>query len=67
MTDSKKEVSALYDFESLRLNDFIFNERFPNLEVVDYSLDRLSIADLTLIIGDNAQGRTRVFKTLLVF
>lgn len=65
MTNSKKEIATYHDFEELRLVDCKFDERFPEKGIVDYSLERLGIADLTLIIGDNAQGKTRLFKTLV--
>lgn len=65
MTNSKKEIATFHDFEELRLVDCKFDERFPETGIVDYTLKRLGLADLTLIIGDNAQGKTRLFKTLI--
>jgi len=63
--NSKKDIATFHDFEELRLIDCTFDERFPESGVVDYRLEPLTIADLTLIIGDNAQGKTRLFKTLI--
>jgi energy-coupling factor transporter ATP-binding protein EcfA2 len=63
--NSKKDIATFHDFEELRLIDCTFDERFPESGVVDYRLEPLTISDLTLIIGDNAQGKTRLFKTLI--
>lgn len=60
---SEKEKAKHQDAELLRLKNFHLQDR--HLDEIDYKLDSLSLADFTLVIGDNAQGKTRLFNTLI--
>jgi predicted ATPase len=52
------------EVELLRLQDIQLQERHADGEF-DYKIDPLVLADFTLLIGDNAQGKTRFLRTMI--